>query len=583
MLYILEEEETDMPFPEIDLFISPPVNATGDQSDEDSGEDDGDVNINNLPGSILKAQAEIRGFQNEENYHGQENSNILPGEPEPGSSCSQHHKKKNYRKQKLHFNWKSEDLKPNWPEWIPSELVCNEKSPVEWFCSMFDDDVYWLLTSETNKYLARKNKVGDVTEEEMKCVIGVLLLSGYLTPARRRLFWENLDDTHNELVCSAISRDRFDFIFRHLHLNDLDKLDKQDKYTKVRPLIDLLNGKFKSMAPHSQNHSIDEAMVPYFGRHGCKQFIRNKPIRYGYKFWVGATENGYIIWFEPYQGASTPIQENYQKFGLGGSVILQYSDVLKTLYPEATYHFFFDNFFTNVPLLLELSSRKTMATGTIRENRTSNCPLEETSQMKKKGRGSFDYKTTEGKVTVCKWNDNSIVSIATNAVPIHPCKNVSRYSRQERKKIQIQQPRVISMYNRFMGGVDRSDQNISLYRVSMRGKKWYYPIIMHCIDMAEQNSWILHRFNNGKLDHLTFRRRIATALLETNRRTTKRGPSKPSRSEHMDSRYDRLDHLVIPQETQTRCRYCHQKSTTRCMKCDVGLHVKCFVPYHTKE
>ncbi|CAI6371246.1 unnamed protein product [Macrosiphum euphorbiae] len=35
--------------------------------------------------------------------------------------------------------------------------------------------------------------------------------------------------------------------------------------------------------PHQQFHSIDESMVPYFGRHGCKQFIRGKPIRFGFK------------------------------------------------------------------------------------------------------------------------------------------------------------------------------------------------------------------------------------------------------------------------------------------------------------
>ena len=80
-----------MPFPEIDLFISPPVNATDYQSDEDSDKYDGDANINNLPGSILKARMEISGIENQDIYHG---DNMLRG-----SSCSEQHKKKNYRKQ----------------------------------------------------------------------------------------------------------------------------------------------------------------------------------------------------------------------------------------------------------------------------------------------------------------------------------------------------------------------------------------------------------------------------------------------------------------------------------------------------
>ena len=41
-----------------------------------------------------------------------------------------------------------------------------------------------------------------------------------------------------------------------------------------------------------ENLSIDESMVPYFGRHSCKQFIRGKPIRFGYKIWMLASNIG---------------------------------------------------------------------------------------------------------------------------------------------------------------------------------------------------------------------------------------------------------------------------------------------------
>ena len=44
---------------------------------------------------------------------------------------------------------------------------------------------------------------------------------------------------------------------------------------------------------------------------------------------------------------------------------------------------------------------------------------------------------------------------------------------------------------------------------------------------------------------------------------------------------DGYKHWVIPQNGQTKCRHCHMKTTTRCEKCDVGLHVKCFKDYHS--
>lgn len=133
-----------------------------------------------------------------------------------------------------------------------------------------------------------------------------------------------------------------------------------------------------------------------------------------------------------------------------------------------------------------------------------------------------------------------------------------------------------------MGGVDRCDQNTSLYRISIRGKKWYFPLFSHVIDMATQNAWQLHRSAGGKMDNLTFRRSIAQNLLETFKKTTKRGPSKTSTMTRAFSKFDRLDHIIIYQENQTRCGCCHKKVNFKCEKCNVALHPKmCFKSYHT--
>lgn len=146
------------------------------------------------------------------------------------------------------------------------------------------------------------------------------------------------------------------------------------------------------------------------------------------------------------------------------------------------------------------------------------------------------------------------------------------------------QPHLINIYNSIMGGVDRSDQNISLYRISLRGKKWYFPLISHCIDMCVQNAWQLHKKEGGNFDQLNFRRRIAILLLTQNKKeyTFQQGHSSKN-SPQMELRYDRLDHIVSPQDKQTRCGYCHQKTTTRCLKCDIGVHVKCFYDFHTQS
>ena len=113
--------------------------------------------------------------------------------------------------------------------------------------------------------------------------MGILFLSGYLAPARCRLFWKNATDTHHDLVANAIRRDKFETIFANFHVADNTCLDKTNKFAKTRPLIEHLNQKFQQHAPNNKLYSFNESMCEYYGRHGCKQFLRGKPIRFGFK------------------------------------------------------------------------------------------------------------------------------------------------------------------------------------------------------------------------------------------------------------------------------------------------------------
>lgn len=132
-----------------------------------------------------------------------------------------------------------------------------------------------------------------------------------------------------------------------------------------------------------------------------------------------------------------------------------------------------------------------------------------------------------------------------------------------------------------MGGVDRSDQNIGQYRITIRGKKWYFSLLCHAFDMCVQNSWHIHKANSGRLDQLSFRRTIAVEMLKTYKRTTKVGPSKPPKYLHEHSRFNGVDHLIEYQESQRRCAVCHKKSNFMCFRCTVALHPKeCFFNYH---
>lgn len=211
---------------------------------------------------------------------------------------------------------------------------------------------------------------------------------------------------------------------------------------KIRPLITMLNERclmyFKKIMKQ-QHLSIDESMIPYYGGHGAKQFIRGKPIRFGYKMWVLATPLGYCVQFEPYQGANgrQANADEYPGIGMGGAVVVDLISELEEEEPEDCYHLTFDNLFTSLKLVDVLTSKKIGCTGTVRANRTEQCPLKSINEMKNTKRGTYDFQQAENTgVIVVRWNDNNIVNAVSNAAGVNPLQSASRCSKAEKKTSQ---------------------------------------------------------------------------------------------------------------------------------------------------
>jgi len=46
--------------------------------------------------------------------------------------------------------------------------------------------------------------------------------------------------------------------------------------------------------------------------------------------------------------------------------------------------------------------------------------------MKKDDRGSYDYRSDESGLVVVRWNDNSVVTVASNAIGVKPVAQAKR-------------------------------------------------------------------------------------------------------------------------------------------------------------
>ena len=64
---------------------------------------------------------------------------------------------------------------------------------------------------------------------------------------------------------------------------------------------------------------------------------------------------------------------------------------------------------------------------------------------------------------------------------------------QTKRRGPIPCPSVILSYNAHMGGIDKSDMLVSLYKTPMKSKRWYLRLFAYCIDVAVVNAWLLYR------------------------------------------------------------------------------------------
>nr|CAI5834682.1 unnamed protein product [Callosobruchus analis] len=296
----------------------------------------------------------------------------------------------------------------------------SEKTPLEIFFMFMDDEVIDLILDFSIKYAQDNNRHEfSLSKNELLNFIGILLFSGYHTLPHIQHYWSTEEDKGIDLVKKCMSRNRFQSIKQNLHLSDNSILDKNDKFAKVRPFFDVINKKNLQFGMFSFNLSIDEQMVPYFGRHSCKMFIKGKPVRFGFKLWCLCSSDGYLFYSIPYGGAQNQTHSN---LGLGGDVVMSLLSVVKK---PVNHQIFFDNFFSSFKLFVHLKNNGYFATGTIRENRTNKCPMENCKSFAKKKRGTYlSTYESESKVCIVRWQDNSVVTVASNVYNVDPVQNV---------------------------------------------------------------------------------------------------------------------------------------------------------------
>jgi len=360
-----------------------------------------------------------------------------------------------------------------------------------YFNRYFNDAEIEKMAEITNRYAIQNgsswNKPTDIWE--FKTFIALHIRMGCLKYPRIRMYWDTTLGLSN--FSQYMTVNRFFSLRTNCHVVDNLTLsnNNKDRFKKVRPMYDCVRKRCKQLIVE-RNISIDEQIVSFTVKLNIKQYCKGKPNPWGVNIYVMCGSSGTIYDFLLYQASATefdiPLQIQKQ-VGMGGSVVLTLAQDLE----KNKHCLYFDNFFAEYNLFEILLHKTIYAASTIRVNRFSKQPFLNDKWMTLKGRGTTDeIRNKEDTICLVKWYDNKPVYMCSNFIASGEVEKVKIWDKKTKQYLDIEQPEVIKMYNKSMGGVDKIDQLIAYYRIFIKSKKWTLRMMFHAIDMACCNSWL---------------------------------------------------------------------------------------------
>ncbi|KAG7260255.1 hypothetical protein CRUP_015317 [Coryphaenoides rupestris] len=116
------------------------------------------------------------------------------------------------------------------------------------------------------------------------------------------------------------------------------------------------------------------------------------------------------------------------------------------------------------------------------------------TSLKKKGRGTFDYRVeVKHNISAVKWYDNRAVTLVSSFAGTEPVQKIQRWDKANKTYIEVERPYIVGTYNKYMGGVDLLDSFTAKYKFPLKSRRWYMYIFWHTITLAVVNAWLLYK------------------------------------------------------------------------------------------
>lgn len=391
------------------------------------------------------------------------------------------------------------------------------KTPIECFLLFVDDQIIADIVLHTNQRIAEKSEkwkasphYGETNVPEIKAVFGLLYLSGAFRNNHRHLYelW-NTDGTGMDIFRCTMSQRRFEFLVSCLRFDNKDNRKQRvelDRLAHIRAVFDRFVENCQAAYSPSEYLTIDEKLEAFRGRCPFRQYMPNKPAKYGIK--VHALVDArtyYVVNMEVYVGLQPegPFRVSNSPKDIVDRLVVPVTGTKRNIT--------FDNWYTSFDLLVKLrETHKLTAVGTMRKNK-ADIPPEFLNVKQRQLYSSLFGFHQEGYTLVSYVSKKGKVTLLISS--LHHDNSVDNDSKKKR-------PEIISFYNFTKCGVDVVDEMSASYNVGRLSRRWPLTIFFSLLNTAGINSQVIYRENNNGaiLARRLFLKQLGLQLIEDHQR-----------------------------------------------------------------
>lgn len=452
--------------------------------------------------------------------------------------------------------------------------IANASTVLTSWESFISEDMIHDVTEFTNKRIAiirqcysRPEQANFTSTSEIRALIGLLYIIGVYRTAHTNIsdIWKN-DGCGIEICRLTMPEYRIRLLLRALRFDDAATREERRAIDKLAAFRDF----HQKFVTHCINNYVpgdyltcDEMLDSFRGRCAFRQYMGNKPAKYGLKIYaLSDARSFYTFNFEvytgrqpngPYLSSNTPedvVKRLVEPIRGSGRVIVT------------------DNYYTSFKLGQDLKTEYNLRLlGTVRKNRRFVPPI--MLARRPPQTSFFAFNNVGTLVTYAKSKKTFVLLFST--MDVHKEALITPNDDGYRPEMNV-------LYNKTKSGVDHVDQLKNTYSVSRSSRRWPLTLFFSYLNIAGINGYITFKdaTSNDEVTRKDYLKHLGLALVQEHaisRIKVRQTPLQIKRRlmELFRTEEDEDTRPPPPADHEERCYLCesrlNRKTKTRCMNC----------------